>query len=87
MLFRSVLITFLLSIHFPLEQLSEPPFGGRIANNLSFWRTITSDNWVLEAVGQGVSIPIIHVPIASFCKRNFVLGDSARICDDEVKTL
>lgn len=63
------------------------PFGGRISRFLNFWRSITTDSWVLTAVEHGVAIPFRNTPLSGFCERNIVHGDAIRICDAEVLSL
>jgi hypothetical protein len=42
--------------------LPNVPVSGRLSHFLSFWRTLTSDRWILEVVAQGYSLEILSPP-------------------------
>ncbi|EFX78943.1 hypothetical protein DAPPUDRAFT_320020 [Daphnia pulex] len=62
--------------------------GGRVRFSADFWPTLTSDQWVIRSVSEGVRISLISIPSVPFTQSN--MGMSAEleaICDTEVQSL
>ena len=63
------------------------PFGGRVARFISYWRSVTTDSWVLSTVEKGVSIPFMRRPTEGFARGNFVFNEASQIIESEVAAL
>ena len=64
-------------------------FGGRVRHFLHFWRTITSDQYILSLV-QGISIPFLHgkPPKQKFIPKQLAMSkEEMSFVDDELRKL
>ena len=61
--------------------------SGRVSECVEYWRSLTSDPWVLEAI-TGYRLPFVSFPNPSWVPAPIIMPpDQCKIMDEEVKTL
>ena len=69
-----------------LAAIPDLPVAGRLSRFLPFWRTLTTDKWVLEVVAQGLSLEILSPPpfnglVTTNPPRRFVSAMAEEVAD------
>ena len=76
-----------LSDNFEFESGRSPTVKGNLRKHLTFWKSISAPQYILQVIEYGYVIPFVEIPPSSYSRNNFSALKHGEFVSDAIQQL